>query len=316
MVYGSVDGCIAVTSRGPAHAATFIRAQARKQKQMSKTDISLILRRLRLVRTVLVLLLALAVPALVRAQEATMDAAAARMADALSKSKQTHVVVFEFVGPDGKITALGERLADDFSQALSKSSRNLHVENRSHIAEIVSKEQYNPDVIHIPTFDITLAHNMKMKAFVSATISLQGHDVNVVVKSTGVKHDKTIVSLSFSLALTDEGAALLAKTIAEAPVPPYLDDDKKESPPHCISCPPANYSSDALQKKIEGTVILEAVVGMNGAISDIRVIKPMPYGLTAAAIQAVRSWRLSPATAQDGTPITIREVFEVTFHLF
>jgi TonB family protein len=282
---------------------------------MSKTEISLILRRLRLVRTVLVLLLA--VPPLVRAQEATMDAAAARMADALSKSKQTRVVVFDFVGPDGKMTALGERLADDFSQALSKSGPQLHVENRSRIAEIILKEQYNPDVIHIPTFEFTLAYDMKMKAFVSGTISLQGHDVNVVVKSTAVKHDKSIERLTFSLVLTDEGAALLARTVAEAPVPPYLDvDDKKESPPHCKSCPPANYSSDALQNKIEGTVILEAVVDANGVISNIRVLKPMPYGLTAAAVQAVRSWRLSPATAQDGTPITIREVFEVSFHRF
>jgi TonB family protein len=68
--------------------------------------------------------------------------------------------------------------------------------------------------------------------------------------------------------------------------------------------------------KSKGTVILEAVVDADGAISNIRVMKPMPYGLTAAALQAVRSWRLAPATAQDGKPIKIREVFEVSFHRF
>ena len=245
-----------------------------------------------------------------------MDAAAAQTADALSKSKQTSIVVFDFVGPDGKMTALGEKLADDFSHALSQSGHNLHVENRSRIAEIVSKGQYAPDVIDIPTFDVTLAYDMKVKAFVSATISVEGQDVNVLVKSTRVKDSTKIASLSFSLALTEELSALLAKTIADAPVPAYLDaDDKKDSPPHCISCPRAEYSSEAIDKKIQGTVILEAVVSVNGAISDIRVIRPMPYGLTAAAIQAVRSWRLSPATELDGKPIAVRQVFEVSFQL-
>ncbi len=292
-------------------------SESTETEQMIKSEISLIVRRLSAVRIVVAALLALAAPGLLRAQDAAMDTAAARMADALSKSRQTHVVVFDFVGPDGKMTALGERLADDFSRALSKSGRSLHVESRSRIAEIVSKDQYDPDVLHIAALDSTLAYFMKMEAFASGTISLQGQNVNVVVKSTRVKNHEAIVNLNFSLALTDERAALLAKTIAEAPVPPYLDgDDKKESPPHCISCPYATYPTGALQKKIDGTVILEGVVDTDGVISNIRVLKPMPYGLTAAALQEVRSWRLSPATAEDGKPITVRQIFVVSFRAF
>lgn len=287
-----------------------------KTALMSKKNIDSIARRMRLclVRIVLVLLLAFGAGAVVRAQDATMDAVVTQMADVLSKSKQNSVVVFDFVGPDGKTTALGEKLADDFSRALSRSGHKLRIEDRSRIADIVSKGQYAPDVIYIPTFNVTLAYDMKVKGFVSGTISLEGREVKVLVKSSRTKDSKKIASLSFSLALNEESTALLAKTIADAPLPPYLDvDDKKDSPPHCISCPRADYSSEALARKIQGTVILETVVGVDGAISDIRVIRPMPYGLTAAAIQAVRSWRLSPATGQDGKPIRVRQVIEVTF---
>ena len=46
------------------------------------------------------------------AQETAMQAAAAQLADAIVHSKQKEVVVFDFSGPDKKVTVLSERLAD------------------------------------------------------------------------------------------------------------------------------------------------------------------------------------------------------------
>jgi hypothetical protein len=46
------------------------------------------------------------------------------------------------------------------------------------------------------------------------------------------------------------------------------------------------------------------------------MVPTCPGGLTAQAIEAVKKWRLSPATGPDGKPAAVRQIIEVTFKLF
>jgi protein TonB len=88
------------------------------------------------------------------------------------------------------------------------------------------------------------------------------------------------------------------------------------SAPACIYCPRADYSPEALHRKIQGTVELEVIVGEDGQIGNVRDLKPLPFGLNTSAINAVRNWRLRPATEPDGKPATVRRIVEVSFQLF
>jgi TonB family protein len=55
------------------------------------------------------------------------------------------------------------------------------------------------------------------------------------------------------------------------------------------------YTPDALQKKIQGTVVLEVVVSRDGMPTAIRVVRSLdPGGLDQEAIAAVREWRFTP----------------------
>jgi len=72
------------------------------------------------------------------AQESQLGDSARRMADSLSQSKRKSVAVFAFVGT-AETEALGEKLADDFREALVKSGRTFRVEERSHLLEILAK---------------------------------------------------------------------------------------------------------------------------------------------------------------------------------
>jgi TonB family protein len=62
------------------------------------------------------------------------------------------------------------------------------------------------------------------------------------------------------------------------------------------------YTQEAWDEGIQGTVILLVDVGENGAIGEIRSHQGLGYGLDEQAIKAVRSWRFNPAT-DDGRPI-------------
>jgi len=76
------------------------------------------------------------------------------------------------------------------------------------------------------------------------------------------------------------------------------------------------YTSDAMRAKIQGMVILEAVVLPNGTVGDVRVLQSLDsqYGLDQEAIKAVKGWLFHPATRQ-GVPVPIIVTLEVMFRL-
>jgi TonB family protein len=54
----------------------------------------------------------------------------------------------------------------------------------------------------------------------------------------------------------------------------------------------------ALAKRagISGIVILEVIIDRTGVVKDARVLKPLPFGLDQAALDAVKQWTFRPAT--------------------
>lgn len=77
----------------------------------------------------------------------------------------------------------------------------------------------------------------------------------------------------------------------------------------------AKYTEEARQNKVQGTVVLSAIFSAGGQISNIRVIRGLPDGLTEKAIEAAQKIRFKPAE-KDGVPVTVRGQLEFTFNLY
>jgi protein TonB len=73
------------------------------------------------------------------------------------------------------------------------------------------------------------------------------------------------------------------------------------------------YPPVALAAGREGTVVLEAVIGEDGRVRDLRVLRPVAL-LDQAAIDAVRQWRFTP-TLLNGQPVPVIMSVTVGFHL-
>ena len=99
-------------------------------------------------------------------------------------------------------------------------------------------------------------------------------------------------------------AAQPAGTPPAQPVgPPYrVGGDVK--PPVVVSRVAPVYPEEAKKARISGIVIVEVLVNAEGRITRTKVLKPLPYGLDAAAEAAVRQWTLRPATL-NGVPVEV-----------
>ena len=65
--------------------------------------------------------------------------------------------------------------------------------------------------------------------------------------------------------------------------------------------------------RIQGSVVLQAIVGTDGTIQNLRVLSG-PAILTAAAQQAVRQWRFKPYL-QNGQPVETKATITVNFSI-
>jgi TonB family protein len=77
----------------------------------------------------------------------------------------------------------------------------------------------------------------------------------------------------------------------------------------------ARYTEQARQRQIQGTVILRATFSADGRITDIRVIRGLPEGLTESAILAAQRIRFQPAL-RNGQPVTVHASLEFNFALY
>ena len=62
---------------------------------------------------------------------------------------------------------------------------------------------------------------------------------------------------------------------------------------------------------MSGAVILEAVIGTDGAVRDVRVLRSIPL-LDDAAVAAVKQWRYSP-TLLNGVAVPVVMTVTVQF---
>lgn len=86
--------------------------------------------------------------------------------------------------------------------------------------------------------------------------------------------------------------------------------------PSCFYMPNPPYSDEARKAKYSGTVLVEAVVSVDGRVINPRVVKSPGLGLDESTINTLRTWRCKPANGPNGKPVPVQVPFEVTFHLY
>ena len=76
-----------------------------------------------------------------------------------------------------------------------------------------------------------------------------------------------------------------------------------------------NYTPDAMHRRIQGSVVLEMIVGADGVPYGIRVVRSLDaHGLDEEAMLAASQWRFNPGRKGE-IPVDVRVILVVDFHL-
>jgi protein TonB len=73
------------------------------------------------------------------------------------------------------------------------------------------------------------------------------------------------------------------------------------------------YPAIAQSARVQGVVIIEAVIGPDGHVQDAKVLRSIPL-LDQAALDAVKQWEFSP-TLLNNTPVPVIMTVTVQFTL-
>ena len=82
-----------------------------------------------------------------------------------------------------------------------------------------------------------------------------------------------------------------------------------------MSIPQPEYTEQARQYQVSGTVRLRALLASSGEVVQIRAVNTLPFGLTERAIAAARQIKFVPAM-KDGHPVSVFMQLEYNFDLY
>jgi TonB family protein len=85
-------------------------------------------------------------------------------------------------------------------------------------------------------------------------------------------------------------------------------------PPEVVRKVDPKYIAAAVEDRVEGTVRLFGVIGKDGRVSGIALLRHLDARLDQSAREALAKWEFAPAQ-RDGVAVDVDALFEIPFHL-
>jgi len=122
--------------------------------------------------------------------------------------------------------------------------------------------------------------------------------------------------LSLATFLLPQSPSTQAADAVSWPIPGVEKPGDGVTSPVLIHETKTNYTPEAMRARVQGLVVMECVVEVDGSVGPVRVRRSVDpvYGLDDAAVRTLKQWRFRPGM-KDGTPVRVALIVEMSFTL-
>ncbi|HEY2416593.1 MAG TPA: M56 family metallopeptidase [Steroidobacteraceae bacterium] len=156
-----------------------------------------------------------------------------------------------------------------------------------------------------------LRHNAPQAAVAMVRKPMLAQRVSAILDAGRDRHG---AGVGARLAILLAAAVLLLPLSAFQTRKVYHVKEDGTTAPKVASRVQPQYTKEAKEAKIQGTVELTAVIDQAGRAQEITITKALDPGLDANAMVAVHEWTFEPGT-KDGKPVDVAVSIEVNFRL-
>jgi TonB family protein len=187
---------------------------------------------------------------------------------------------------------------------------------------------------------LTIAHTGNRRAYAEALLAFSNPQPRLVAATPLIRrrhHAQRVALITQEVAMSRRRAALIVAVaslavvvatgmaISQFPIgtavsaqsrPEVFKAGDGVSLPRLLTEVKPEYTKEAMDAKIQGTVVLSVVVLASGDVGDVEVVRSLDdtYGLDRNAVAAARQWRFV-AGRKDGEPVAVEVAVEMRFTL-
>ena len=252
-----------------------------------------------------------------RPQVQSVEALASELADSILRSNNKTVLVLDLAGPDVDYATLGTFLADQISDALTRTPKLKTIDRLGIPGTLWSLKLSEKDLGNWENAR-KVGKRLGAKAVIRGTFSREHGTLAIHLTASALSEKEEIVGTAAgTVTLTQEMNSRLPERLdLQSLLHVFRPGKDGVSFPKCTHCPNPTYSDQARADKLQGRVVLLVTVTAEGRTANLVVLRRAGYGLDEQAIETVRQWRFVPAHGPDGKPVAARIPIEITFRLF
>jgi TonB family protein len=114
-----------------------------------------------------------------------------------------------------------------------------------------------------------------------------------------------IVALTLGIAVGANGSGNIER----------YDEEMGMTPPVAVHKVDPEYPPGAREEKVQGVVVLDAVIDSEGFVLDVKILESPDDRLADAAMTAIQQWKFDPARDAEGNPIAVYYSLKINFAL-
>ncbi|MGC1417784.1 MAG: energy transducer TonB [Candidatus Acidiferrum sp.] len=252
-----------------------------------------------------------------RAQFSNLDDLGQQFAKELKSHEKRTVAVADFETSGDAIPSQGHYFAQFLTLSIKHYGKKLSVQDHNEFDAALASAQITPASLASLEAPDAPGRKVLPEIVITGTIGRDAENYLFSVSARHVEDGRVLYSQNTTFRRTS-----FIDSFSE-PFPPNVGQtiytiDKKSaeiSPPDCAACASPPYSDFARRDKVQGSVIFLAVISPEGRVVSLQAKKLIGDGLDERAFDTIKSWRLKPARARDGTPVYVMIPIEVTFRL-